>query len=145
LRHATVHRLKRDFSRLTFVINGGISRSEDIEAQLDHVDGVMVGRAAYHDPFAMTSWDALFFGAAQRAMDRDDVERRMLRYMEGVVAAGEPWTHVSRHMLGLRNGLPGARRWRRVWSDHRLHGQAPGDVWRLAGEALTAPACLDAV
>ena len=145
LRHETVHRLTHDFPRLTFVINGGIARGDEIEAQLEHVDGVMVGRAAYHDPFAMSSWDARFFAGAGPGLDRDDVEDRMVRYMERVVVAGEPWTHVSRHMLGLRHGTPGARRWRQVWSDPLLHGQAPREVSRRAREAIAAAARLDAV
>jgi tRNA-dihydrouridine synthase A len=58
--------------------------------------------------------------------------------MQRVAAAGEPWSHVSRHMLGLRNGLPGARRWRQVWSDHRLKRADPAEVSRLAREGAEA-------
>ena len=138
LRHETVHRLQRDFPRLRFVINGGLATAGDIAAQLEHVEGVMIGREAYHDPFAMATWDARFFDAAPFVLDRDAVEAQMVAYMEQVAAAGEPWTHVSRHMLGLRHGTPGARRWRQVWSDHRLHGRAPADVSRQARAALVA-------
>ena len=59
----------------------------------------------------------------------------MVDYMERCVAAGDPWSHVSRHMLGLWNGLPGARRWRQVWSDHRLKNAPPRDVARRAAQA----------
>jgi tRNA-dihydrouridine synthase A len=59
----------------------------------------------------------------------------MVDYMQRCVEAGDPWSHVSRHMLGLWNGLPGARRWRQVWSDHRLKGRPPREVARLASEA----------
>jgi tRNA-dihydrouridine synthase A len=143
LRRETVHALKRDFAHLGFVSNGGIARDADIEAELDHVDGVMIGRAAYHDPFAMRSWDRRFFAVDVPALDRDGVEAAMVRYMEGVAAQGEPWTHVSRHMLGLRNGTPGARRWRQVWSDHRLHGQSPAEVSRQARAVLVSAIQLD--
>ncbi len=132
LRHATVHHLARDFPQLAFVGNGGLAGSDAMAEQLARIDGVMVGRAAYHDPAALAGWDARFFGAAERVLDRDAVEDAMVRHMEHVVAAGEPWSHVSRHILGLRNGLPGARRWRRVWSDHRLHARPPAEVSRRA-------------
>jgi tRNA-dihydrouridine synthase A len=143
LRRETVHDLKRDFPHLDFVSNGGLSSDHDIAAELEHVDGVMIGRAAYHDPFAMRSWDRRFFALDTPALDRDEIEATMVGYMETVAARGEPWTHVSRHMLGLRNGTPGARRWRQVWSDHRLHGQSPSEVSRRARAALTIAIQLD--
>jgi len=135
LRYETAHRLKREFPRLTIVVNGGIVGCEAIDARLQEVDGVMIGRSAYHDPFAMGAWDARFFGASPQLADRDAVEADMVRYMARISAAGEPWTHVSRHMLGLRNGTPGARRWRQVWSDHRLHGLSPHEVSQRARAA----------
>ena len=135
LRYETVHRLKRDFPALTIVLNGGLTRADDIAEQLLHVDGVMLGREPYHHPWAMTGWDAQFFGAAPLAVERDVVEAAMVAYMRRVVAGGEPWSHVSRHMLGLRNGLPGARRWRQVWSDHRLKHDDPQAVMALANAA----------
>lgn len=135
LRYDTVHRLKSDFPRLTFVVNGGIAEAGDIAMQLGHVDGVMVGRAAYHDPFAMHGWDSRFFGEAPGIADRDGVESMMVEYMERVAAEGLPWTRVSRHMLGLRHGTPGARHWRQVWSDHRLQHLSPREVSRLARSA----------
>jgi len=143
LRHDIVARLKRDFPELTIVVNGGVADAAQIEAHLECVDGVMVGRAAYHDPFAMTEWDARFLGAAPDPVDRDEVEDTMVAYMDGVAGTGEPWTHVSRHILGLRRGTPGARRWRQVWSDHRFHACTPREVSRLAREALASE--LDAI
>ena len=135
LRYDTVHRLKRDFPALTFVLNGGVKTAEQIDAQLAHADGVMLGREAYHHPWSMAEWDARFLGAEPVAIDRDAVEAAMVAYMQAVAARGEPWSHVSRHMLGLRNGLPGARHWRQVWSDHRLKHQPPAWVSRLARQA----------
>jgi tRNA-dihydrouridine synthase A len=144
LRYETVHRLRREFPDLTFVVNGGVNSNEQIARHLADVDGVMVGRAAYHDPFAMADWDRRFFGesAPPLAADRDAVEAAYVAYMEGVAARGEPWSHASRHMLGLRNATPGARRWRQVWSDHRLHGRAPREVSALA-RAAAASARID--
>ncbi len=132
LRHDVVHRLKRDFPALTFVVNGGIGTAAQIEEQLGQVDGVMVGRSAYHDPWSLSEWDGRFFADDAAPPGRAAVEEAMVGYFEGLAARGEPWTHASRHFLGLRNGLPGARRWRQVWSDHRLKGLAPREVARLA-------------
>ena len=132
LRYDMVYRLKRDFPGLTIVLNGGITTPAQIEEALAQVDGVMVGREAYHQPWAMTSWDARFFGEAPVDLDRDAVEAAMVGYMERVGERGEPWSHVSRHMLGLRHGLAGARRWRQVWSDHRLKSAPVASVSREA-------------
>jgi tRNA-dihydrouridine synthase A len=139
LRYEIVHRLKRDFPQLTIVLNGGVTTAEQIEQQLQHVDGVMLGRAAYHQPWLMSDWDERHFGDAAQSRDRDCVEAAMVRYMETVVEHGEPWSHVARHMLGLRNGLPGARRWRQVWSDHRLKASAPRSVSAQAQSSSHLP------
>ena len=136
LRHEVVAALKRDFPALTFVLNGGVSTADEIAAHLGVVDGVMVGRAAYHHPWDLVEWDERFFDAPGALPTRDGVEAAMVEYMERLVARGEPWSHASRHMLGLRNGEPGARRWRQVWSDPRLKGQAPPTVSALARKAL---------
>jgi tRNA-dihydrouridine synthase A len=137
LRYALVHRLKQDFPALTIVINGGIAGDAAIREQLRQVDGVMVGREAYHHPWSMASWDVSFLGASAPAepLRREDVEDDMVRYMQQLAAQGQPWSHASRHMLGLWNGTPGARRWRQVWSDHRLKEQPPAQVARIARQA----------
>ncbi|MGL6112926.1 MAG: tRNA dihydrouridine(20/20a) synthase DusA [Rubrivivax sp.] len=137
LRYDTVLRLKRDFPALTFVLNGGIAGDAQISAHLQGVDGVMLGREAYHHPWSMASWDTDFLGAAATVepLRRETVEQAMVLYMDDLVAQGRPWTHAARHMLGLWNGTPGARRWRQVWSDHRLKDQPPAHVARLAQQA----------
>lgn len=136
LRYDAVHRLKADFPALTIVINGGIISDDQIEEQLRHVDGVMVGRHAYHEPWAMAGWDQRFFGVPGPAADRDEVEEHFVAYMATLAQAGVPWGHASRHMIGLRNGLPGARRWRQVWSDPRLKSGPPQVALRLARAAV---------
>jgi tRNA-dihydrouridine synthase A len=136
LRYAFVHQLKREFPALNFVLNGGVKTNAEIAEHLQHVDGVMLGREAYHNPWLMADWDARFFGVAGAPMARDAVEAAMVGYMAGIVARGEPWAHAARHMLGLRNGLPGARRWRQVWSDHHLKALPPAEVARLAYQAM---------
>jgi len=134
LRYETVHRLKRDFPALTIVVNGGVAGDEAIAAQLEHADGVMLGREPYHHPWTMHGWDRRFLGAEQdAATGREAVEDAMVAYMEHEQArAGVAWSHVARHMIGLWNGTPGARRWRQVWSDHRLKSEPPRRVQALA-------------
>jgi tRNA-dihydrouridine synthase A len=137
LRYDTVLRLEHDFPALRFVLNGGIVGDEQIASHLRQLDGVMLGREAYHHPWSMASWDVSYLGASAPAepLRREDVEDVMVRYMQRLVAQGQPWSHASRHMLGLWNGTPGARRWRQVWSDHRLKDQPPEEVARLAQRA----------
>jgi tRNA-dihydrouridine synthase A len=139
LRHDFVAQLKHDFPALTIVANGGIASAQQIQAQLARVDGVMIGRAAYHDPWTMAEWDARFFGTGSSAAgQRDDIEDAMVRYMEREAAQhATPWPSIARHMMGLRHGTPGARRWRQVWSDHRLKDEAPRAVWALARRAAS--------
>jgi len=137
LRYELVHRLKRDFPALTIAINGGLVGDEALAEQLQHVDGAMVGRHAYHEPWSMASWDTRFLGAdAPAATAREAVEEAFVAYMEALAAQGTPWSHASRHMLGLYNGQPGARRWRQVWSDHRLKAEQPTAVMRQARAAM---------
>jgi tRNA-dihydrouridine synthase A len=140
LRHDHVHRLKRDFPALTIVINGGITTAAAIAGHLQQVDGVMVGREGYHNPWAMAEWDGRFLGGAAPPLSRDDVERAMVDYMQRQAAtAGVPWPHIARHMLGLWHGQPGARHWRRVWSDHQLKDEPAAAVSALAHRRGTVP------
>lgn len=137
LRYGTVHRLKREFPSLQIVLNGGLADDDEIERQLAHVDGVMIGREAYHNPWTLAAWDARFFGGTDAAgpATREDVEAAMVEYMARCQRdEGVPWSHAARHMLGLWNGTAGARTWRRVWSDHRLKGEEVRTVARLAAE-----------
>jgi tRNA-dihydrouridine synthase A len=132
LRYEYVYRLKRDFPALTIVINGGIANNAAIAEHLRHVDGAMVGREAYHNPWIMAEWDARFLGGQATCASRREVEQAMVGYMRRQSAAGVPWPRVARHMLGLWHGQPGARRWRQVWSDHRLKAEPPQAVYALA-------------
>lgn len=137
LRYELVHRLKREFPQLVIAINGGITTDAVVHGQLQELDGVMVGREAYHHPWWLARWDALFYGEPAPAVRREDIEERMVAYMEREHAAhGTPWHSIARHMMGLYNGLPGARRWRQVWSDHKLKGRPPREVMELAHQGL---------
>ena len=136
LRYDFVHRLKHDFAQLTFVVNGGMTTAPQIDEQLQQLDGVMIGRQAYHDPWSMADWDVRWWGASAPPLgSRQAVEEGVVRYMERQARLGTPWAHIARHMMGLWNGTPGARRWRQVWSDHSLKALAPSEVAALAGQA----------
>jgi tRNA-dihydrouridine synthase A len=130
-----VRRLKTDFPQLEFVINGGITTTQQMADHLMELDGVMVGREAYHRPWFLIEWDALM-GYTSAPLDMDEVEAQMVRYMNLQATQGVGWFAVSRHMLGLRHGQPGARRWRQIWSDHRLKDRPANEVAQLAREAL---------
>jgi tRNA-dihydrouridine synthase A len=137
LRYEFVARLKQDFPAFTFALNGGLARTEQLDEALATLDGAMVGREAYHRPWWMAEWDLRFFGAVGPAPTREAVEEAMVAYMERHAAQGTPWSRIARHMLGLWNGTPGARRWRQVWSDHRLKTESPRRVHVLATRART--------
>jgi tRNA-dihydrouridine synthase A len=141
LRYELVHRLKHELPHLRISINGGFADNAAVHQQLRLLDGVMVGREAYHNPWWLAEWDAEFFGEASVERTREDIELQMCDYMVREAAAhGTHWSSIARHMLGLRNGLPGARRWRQVWSDHRLKELPPHEVMRRAymAEAVAA-------
>ncbi len=145
LRYEFVSRLQADFPVLRFALNGGVTTNAQIESLLDAgMQGVMVGREAYHHPWLLAEWDARFLGAEAVERTREQVEAAMVDYMEREAAEGEPWSRIARHMLGLWNGQPGARRWRQVWSDHRLKSLPPGAVAGLAAQARRHPAAADA-
>ena len=145
LRYELAHRLKRDFPQLTLAVNGGIKSLDDVAAQLQQVDGVMVGREAYYNPYLLGSWDAAFFGDAHPVPSREAVEEAMVVYMERAHAEdGCPWYAIARHMLGLYHGERGGRLWRQVWSNHKLKPLPPREVWRQAREALARGAALPA-
>ncbi|WP_087083297.1 tRNA dihydrouridine(20/20a) synthase DusA [Comamonas thiooxydans] len=133
LRYEVVAQLKRDFPGLTIAVNGGIKTDDVVQQQLQQVDGVMVGREAYHNPWWMASWDALYYQDESRERTREQIEEQMVLYMEREAREhGTHWYSIARHMLGLRNGLAGARRWRQVWSDHRLKSLPAHEVMKLA-------------
>lgn len=139
LRYELAYQLKRDFPSLVIVVNGGITSSAQIAEHLLHLDGVMLGREAYHNPWWLASWDATFYGADATETTREQVEQQMCDYMAREAAEhGTPWPTMARHMLGLRHGLSGARHWRQVWSDHKLKGLPAHDVMALAHTPVSA-------
>ncbi|UCE32614.1 MAG: tRNA dihydrouridine(20/20a) synthase DusA [Burkholderiales bacterium] len=120
LRYDVVYRLVADFPSLRFVLNGGLRSAADVLVQHGRVDGVMIGRAAYQEPYLLPEFEAASRG--ERAVpithaDRAAVVETMREYASVQVSRGVPLRAITRHMLGLFNGLPGARRWRQQLSD----------------------------
>lgn len=137
LRYEVVYALKRAFSQTTVVLNGGVTDDAQVSAHLAHVDGVMIGRAAYHNPLWLADWDSAHFAASPRLVDVDAVEAAYVEYMAHECQThGTPWYGMACHMLGLRNGHAGARAWRRAWSDHRRKNDSVRDVYRDAQAVL---------
>jgi len=117
LRHDVVHRLKRDFPELEIVANGGIATLSAIESALRTVDGVMLGRAAYQNPWLLAEVESYCSGGTDIPRTRMDVVQTIIPYAARHIAAGGSLRHITRHMLGLYHGQPGARAWRRALSD----------------------------
>ena len=118
LHHDWVYRLKREMPGLEVIINGGIGSLETALAQLEHVDGVMLGRAAYHTPWVLAECQNHFFNRGSIGVDRNGIIEQMTAYIERQVGDGVAVKHISRHVLGLFKGIPGARAWRRYLSEN---------------------------
>ena len=116
LKYDFAYRLKQDFPGLTIVINGGIQTIEEIRRHLVHVDGVMIGREAYHNPYLLAAFDREFFGIDTPVVTREAVEAALAMYAGQQASQGVPRHSIMRHTLGLYRGLPGARAWRRSMS-----------------------------
>ena len=136
LDHPLVARLKEARPRLTVVANGGITSEAEARAHLAAVDGVMIGRAAYHDPAGVLKGaDGLITGEARAPVAPENAVRAMLPYIEAELAAGARLHQITRHMLGAFAGRPGARRWRQILSNGATR---PGAGPELVEEALGA-------
>jgi tRNA-dihydrouridine synthase A len=139
-----VHRLARRLAPLPVAINGGIRDLETAEAELAEVSGVMLGRAAYHDPMLLADVDRRFFGATGPAPDLCDVVARMADYAERQLRQGARLNQITRHMLGLANGRPGARRFRQLLSvDAARRGADPSLLFRALEAVETLPAAAE--
>ncbi len=136
LRHDVVYRLKEDFPALEFVINGGIVSLDEAVTHNARVDGAMMGREAYRNPFVLAEADRRIFGATAAPPDRPGVAQHMLAYARREIGRGTRLHHVTRHMLGLFHATHGARRWRRHLSTEAAHRDDAGvirEALRLVG------------
>jgi tRNA-dihydrouridine synthase A len=125
LDYARVYRLKAARPELTIVINGGIETLDASTEHLKHVDGVMLGRAAYQTPYLLADVDRAFFGSTEPVLSRGEVLERLLPYVEAHLTQGGRLNSVTRHILGLYHGQPRARLFRRHLSEHGV-GEGPG-------------------
>jgi tRNA-dihydrouridine synthase A len=143
LDYGLVHRLKQARPELTIVLNGGLQTLEDAELQLRPqegdlaLDGVMLGRAAYHDPALLGRVDRLFFGEA-RDIDAAEAVLAYLPYVSARLAEGVPLASMTRHMLGLFHARPGARTWRRILTVDAIRPGAGVEVIERALSAVTS-------
>ncbi len=140
LRYDVVQRLKRDFPNARFVLNGGLTTLEEVRRCIAGLDGVMLGRAAYHDPYLLAAVDAVCLGdSAVSRPTRLAVVESMSAYLERETRAGEAPRHIVRHMLGLYHGERGARQWRRMLSDADLLETCGAGILQHALQAVESP------
>jgi tRNA-dihydrouridine synthase A len=132
LNHRRVYRLKQDRPDLEIILNGGVQSIGEAEAHLERVDGVMLGRAAYQSPWLLAEVDRRIFGAAAPVDSREAAIETYLPYVERELHRGVPLSAMTRHLLGLYNGLPGARAFRRHLSENAHRGGAGAEVLRQA-------------
>jgi tRNA-dihydrouridine synthase A len=138
LRYERAYQLKRDFPALEIIVNGGIKTVEEIDLHLEHVDGVMLGREAYHNPYLMADFDARYYKDAEAPKTRAQIIEAMLPYISAQLASGGPRLNsITRHMLGLMAGLPGARAFRQRLSDSKQ--LAAGDIALLQRAVALMP------
>lgn len=140
LRYDLVRRLKEEFPTLEIILNGGITSLQEVEIHLQHFDGVMIGRAAYHDPYFLSEADLRIFGDDHPVCPRHEILAAFLPYVEAELAQGVPLQGIARHILGLFHGAPGGRRWRRHLSENAVKPGA--DVSVLQEAARLSPAGL---
>ncbi len=138
LNYERVYRLKAERPDLEIVINGGIRSLDEAEAHLARVDGVMIGRAAYQDPYLLAMADGRLFGEPGPAVSREAVVEAMIAYAQRETARVVPVKCITRHMLGLFTGLPGARAWRRSLSETAHRPGAGPEVIAAAFDAVVA-------
>lgn len=118
LQYTSVYQLKKDFPKLEFIINGGFTTQDSIVEQYVHVDGVMVGRAAYQNPYLLARLEAILFDVETQPASRYEILEKFMQYVQQNLDAGTSLAHITRHILGLFFGQPGARAYRRYISEH---------------------------
>lgn len=118
LQYTSVYQLKKDFPKLEFIINGGFTTQDSIVEQYVHVDGVMVGRAAYQNPYLLARLEAILFDVETQPASRYEILEKFMQYVQQNLDAGASLAHITRHILGLFFGQPGARAYRRYISEH---------------------------
>lgn len=136
LRYDVVYQIKKDFPQLKIIINGGIVDLDQTRAHLLKVDGVMIGRAFYHDPYSFIEVDNSIYGASESLLSRHEIMERFFPYVVHQLEQGVPLSCMTRHVLGLFQGQPGARAWRRHLSEHAPRAGAGIEVLKKALEKI---------
>jgi tRNA-dihydrouridine synthase A len=137
LRYERVYQLKRDFPQLEIIINGGVRTLHEIDVHLQHIDGVMIGREAYHNPYLMAAFDGRYYGEAAAPLSRAEIINAILPYVrEQLDREGPRLNSITRHMLGLMAGLPGARSFRQRLSDTKQLASSDPNILRQAAQAV---------
>lgn len=136
LRYDLVYQIKQAFPALDIIINGGITTLAQCQQHLQHVDGVMMGREAYHNPWLLAQVDPLLYGTPAPLESRHAALLAMLPYVQAQLDAGVPLWHISRHLLGLFQGMPGARAFRRLISENAHKPDAGVKLLRDALEKI---------
>ena len=139
LNYDRVYRLKAAHPDFQIVLNGGITEIGQVDEVLKHVDGVMIGRQAYHHPYLLAELEQ-HFEPGYVLPERVDVVERMIPYIEAQLSEGERLGRITRHLIGLFAGMPGARAWRRYLSEHAYREDADADVLRKALDAMPVAA-----
>ncbi len=133
LEYDRVYRVKEAFPSLEIIINGGIKTLAECETHLEHLDGVMIGREAYHNPYMLAMVDNALYGSSSPIQSRIEVLQAYLPYFESELAAGTPLSHISRHILGLFHSVKGGKQFRRVISEQ---AHKPGAGLSVIEDAL---------
>lgn len=128
LDYERVYQVKKDFPQLEIIINGGVKTLDETSVHLKHVDGVMVGREAYHNPFLLADVDRTLYHSNRPSPSRLQVLESFADFIEGELEAGIKLSHMTRHVLGLYQGVPGARKFRRHISENAHKPQAGTEV-----------------
>lgn len=136
LDYPLVYRLKEDFPELEIIINGGITTLKDAQSHLQQVDGVMMGREVYANPFIMSDVDHLIYGLPSSELTREQVLTHFLTYVQTQLDKGERLNRLSRHVVGLYHGQPRSRLWRRYLSENAHLPGADVDVIKHAREVM---------
>lgn len=136
LQYSRVHKAKVNFPDLEIIINGGLTSHDEIHKQLQHVDGVMIGREAYHNPFFLAEVDQRYYASDVPVAERNAVINAFIDYAESEIQQGIYLKHMTRHILGLFQGQVGAKRWRRHISQHAYKPGANTQVLRDALELM---------
>lgn len=136
LKYDYVYQLKKDFPQLEIIINGGITTLDEITAHLMNVDGVMLGREAYYNPYLFATFDKLFYHSPSLPKTRLEIAQAMIPYLEQIITNGGRLHHATRHMIGLYHGCPRAKLWRQTLTTQIIRSNSIADYIKLVEQMI---------